>query len=310
MKSALALVPALALIAAFAPAQEKTQEQLVALREEKLSKTVFQKAEWMLDYDAARAKAKAAGKPIFAYFTRSYAHCGPCEMLESSLLSTPEFVEFSKSSVLFLHVTSRVADEPYPKLLSEKGFGGFPSICFLDADGNVTVRNLQREIGSLTHARAQLDQLAALRARVAAAAAKDAVDAEAARDLLFVEMDLQMVTPEQVRDRTKAMQLADADRERIERFLVDAEVRVLRGKARELGADEIGKLFAAMVQTARLPSAENEVYFWQMVLGHAAKVRDAELAQRAFDVLEKHKQPATLRERNRALLEQAKGSKQ
>lgn len=227
-------------------------------------------------------------------------------MLESSLLSTPEFAQFSKSVVLFLHNTSRVEDEPYPKLLSEKGFGGFPSICFLDADGNVTVRNLQREIGSLTKARANLDQLAELRERVAKAEANGKPDADAARDLLFVEMDLQMVTSDQVRERSKGMQLADADRERIERFLVDAEVKVLRGKARELGADEIGKRFTAMVRTGRLPSAEGEVYFWQMVLGFAAKERDAELAQRAFDLLEKHKQPATLRERNRALLEQAK----
>lgn len=230
-------------------------------------------------------------------------------MLESSLLSTPEFAQFSKSVVLFLHNTSRVEDEPYPKLLSEKGFGGFPSICFLDADGNVTVRNLQRTIDSLARARQNLDALAALRAKVAAAEAKGKPDAKAARDLLFVEMDLQMVTPEQVRERTQSMELADADRERIERFLVDAEVRAVRGKARELGADEVGKRFAAMVQTGRLPSAENEAYFWQMVLGFAAKQRDGELAQRAFDVLEKHKQPATLRERNRALLEEAKGKK-
>ncbi len=34
---------------------------------------VFQKANWIFDYEAARAEAKKSGKPIFAYFTRSYA---------------------------------------------------------------------------------------------------------------------------------------------------------------------------------------------------------------------------------------------
>lgn len=231
-------------------------------------------------------------------------------MLESSLLSTPEFAEFSKSVVLFLHNTSRVEDEPYPKLLSEKGFGGFPSICFMDETGEVTVRALQREIGSLTRARTRLDELAVARAKVAKAEAAGKPDAAAARDLLFVEIELQMVTPEQVRERAKTMQLGDADRERLESFFVDAEVRTARAKARELGAEEIGKRFAGMVETGRLPSGEAEAnYFWQMVLGHASKQRDAKLAQRAFDVLDAKKLAAPLRERYRALLEQAKGGK-
>lgn len=74
MKHISFVLPVLALLAASLPAQNKTQEQLIELRKEKLAKAVFQKAEWMLDYDAARAKAKAEQKPIFAYFTRSYAH--------------------------------------------------------------------------------------------------------------------------------------------------------------------------------------------------------------------------------------------
>lgn len=74
MKPAVLFVSVLSLLVGLAPAQNKTQEQLIELRKEKLAKAVFQKADWMLDYDAARAKAKAEQKPIFAYFTRSYAH--------------------------------------------------------------------------------------------------------------------------------------------------------------------------------------------------------------------------------------------
>lgn len=53
--------------------QEKSQDELAQLRAEKLAKPVFAKAPWLTDYDAARAKAKAEAKPIFVYFTRSYA---------------------------------------------------------------------------------------------------------------------------------------------------------------------------------------------------------------------------------------------
>lgn len=52
----------------------KGQPDFVKLRDEKLAKPVFQLAKWNTDYDAVRAEAKKTGKPIFAYFTRSYAH--------------------------------------------------------------------------------------------------------------------------------------------------------------------------------------------------------------------------------------------
>lgn len=54
--------------------QQKTQEELIKLSQEKLAKPVFKAAAWNTDYDAVRAEAKASGKLIFAYFTRSYAH--------------------------------------------------------------------------------------------------------------------------------------------------------------------------------------------------------------------------------------------
>ncbi len=51
-----------------------TQEELIAKRDEKLKLSFLQKAPWLTDYDAARAAAKKSGKPIFVYFSRSYAH--------------------------------------------------------------------------------------------------------------------------------------------------------------------------------------------------------------------------------------------
>lgn len=56
-----------------APAQ-KSQEEFIKLRDEKLAKPVFKLAKWNTDYDAVRAEAKASKKLILAYFTRSYAH--------------------------------------------------------------------------------------------------------------------------------------------------------------------------------------------------------------------------------------------
>ena len=69
------LLAALSLcVPARAQQQQISQEELIKLREEKLAKPVFKLAPWKTDYDAVRAEAKASGKPMFAYFSRSYAH--------------------------------------------------------------------------------------------------------------------------------------------------------------------------------------------------------------------------------------------
>ena len=56
------------------PAQASSdQEKMIENREEKLESRFLQKANWILDYDEARAIAKQEGKLIFTYFSRSYA---------------------------------------------------------------------------------------------------------------------------------------------------------------------------------------------------------------------------------------------
>ena len=61
-----------ALLALPAIAQD-ADEQLKKQYESKLSAAFLKNSAWELDYDAARKQAKESGKPIFAYFTRSYA---------------------------------------------------------------------------------------------------------------------------------------------------------------------------------------------------------------------------------------------
>jgi len=69
------LVPLLAVVLAGAGFSQSTDEQaqLQAKYDKKIAKEFVSFGHWMLDYDAARAKAKAEGKLIFTYFSRSYA---------------------------------------------------------------------------------------------------------------------------------------------------------------------------------------------------------------------------------------------
>lgn len=67
-----ALIAGISALAAALPAQSQTE--LIAERDKKLAKPVFQKAHWLFDYDEARAEAKKQGKFLFTYFSRSYAY--------------------------------------------------------------------------------------------------------------------------------------------------------------------------------------------------------------------------------------------
>lgn len=66
------LIPLLALLALSSPALAE-EDPLVQKRDRKLQSAFLKEAEWFTDYDKALAEAGKTGKPIFAYFTRSYA---------------------------------------------------------------------------------------------------------------------------------------------------------------------------------------------------------------------------------------------
>jgi len=73
---ALALTVGVTLVAA-APAeaqrQPPSQEELKQRFEAKMADSWWKNATWLTDYNTALAEAKASGKKIFAYFTRSYS---------------------------------------------------------------------------------------------------------------------------------------------------------------------------------------------------------------------------------------------
>ena len=109
---------------------------------EKLQQPFLQRNGWETDYDQALARAQAAGSAkavVFAYFTRSYGACPPCDALERGPFSSPEFARFAESVVPYCHVTTRIPGHPrddlLPKVCGPKA--GTPSIAYLDAQGRV-----------------------------------------------------------------------------------------------------------------------------------------------------------------------------
>ncbi|MFT4842744.1 MAG: hypothetical protein ACI8UD_001945 [Planctomycetota bacterium] len=73
-RPSLALIPLVALLTTELSAQRTfDQEKMVANYAEMKTHEWFKDSSWVTDFDAAKAEAKKTGKPIFAYFTRTYA---------------------------------------------------------------------------------------------------------------------------------------------------------------------------------------------------------------------------------------------
>ncbi|TAH38218.1 MAG: hypothetical protein EYC70_06240 [Planctomycetota bacterium] len=74
MKPVLLTLSLIAGVALAGGARAQDQADLVKKRDEKLAKPFVAHGGWITDYDQAREQAQKEGKPIFVYFTRSYAY--------------------------------------------------------------------------------------------------------------------------------------------------------------------------------------------------------------------------------------------
>ena len=107
-----------------------------------LAVTTAHAASWLTDLNAAKAQAAKEGKTILINFTGS-DWCGWCIKLKQEVFSQPEFEAFADQNLVLVEVD-------YPKrrplspaqqkinagLASQYRVDGFPSLVFLNAQGN------------------------------------------------------------------------------------------------------------------------------------------------------------------------------
>ncbi len=100
-------------------------------------------AEWISDFDAAKAKAAQENKAILADFTGS-DWCGWCIRLRQSVLDTPAFEAYAKDKFVLAEIDVPQAPKLSPeqmqknRLLCEQyNIQGFPTILVMDAEGRV-----------------------------------------------------------------------------------------------------------------------------------------------------------------------------
>lgn len=109
---------------------------------------------WITDFDAAKAKAEADGKPMLVDFTGS-DWCGWCIKLDKEVFSKEAFKDYAAKNLILVEI-----DFPRQKAQSDKlkaqnralaekyGVRGFPTILLLDADGEVIKKTGYRRGGA------------------------------------------------------------------------------------------------------------------------------------------------------------------
>jgi thioredoxin-related protein len=99
------------------------------------------KAEWLTNFEKAKAEAKAQNKTLLILFTGS-DWCPPCMMLDREVLEQPEFAAYAAKHLVLLEVDfprvkmqSLEARAENLKLASRYGIDGFPTVVLLDSSG-------------------------------------------------------------------------------------------------------------------------------------------------------------------------------
>lgn len=101
---------------------------------------------WLTDWDEARRRARETGRPILVNFTGS-DWCSYCVRLQREVFATPEFSGWAVENVVLLEID--FPRRPLPDAQREHnealqarfGVRGFPTVLFLDADGDVLGRS-------------------------------------------------------------------------------------------------------------------------------------------------------------------------
>jgi hypothetical protein len=203
-------------------------------------------------------------------------------MLEGGALSDEKFPEWSKSVVLFCHITSQVAGEKYPKLLSEKGGRGFPTLAFLDAAGDVVARHDGDRTVDLFEATAASGRSFIDLRTKAAAGDKDAkIDYELAR----LALDAETVKFDDAKKRVADLgELGGAARKKADALLTDIEAMdIMSGISK--GRPAAVKRAYDMRKAGRTPSERVGLGFWYLVMEGSEAASDAATYEEALGVV-------------------------
>lgn len=210
--------------------------------------------------------------------------------MESGALSEPDFPAFAEKVVPFLHITTRIEGMKYDGLLGEKGFRGFPSLAFMDAEGEVIHTQGDRSVEGFEKSLVALAKLKELEAKVAAG------DKAAAWELLIAKWDLGMLEREDVETAKASMkELNDKQKAKLAWMLVELEVnelsaatRVRDAEQRKVALEKAAKRFQEILASKHELGKDTAPTLWSTLMQWADENQNAEMFGKAVAFFEEH----------------------
>ncbi len=209
--------------------------------------------------------------------------------MESGALSEKDFPAFSAQVIPFLHITSKIEGMKHDGLLQEKGFGGFPSLAFMDAEGNIIHKQGARSVEAFTASMHALPKLADLEERIAAG--EKGLDYE----YLLAKWDLGQASYEDVVKACDTIEgLNDKQKATLAAMRIDAEVdhlsksmRVRDEEERNAAVKKAGPRFKEILKSGHELSEMRQNVVWNGLMTYAELENDAELFAKAVDFFKK-----------------------
>lgn len=209
--------------------------------------------------------------------------------MESGALSDKDFPAFSETVIPFLHVTTKIEGMKYDGLLQEKGFGGFPSLAFMDAEGNVIHKQGDRSVEGFTASMVALPKLADLEKRIAAG------EKGLEYDYLLAKWDLGQASYDDVVKACDTIKgLNKKQKATLAAMRIDAEIDHLASSLyvrdpaqREAALKKAAPRFKAILKSDHVLNDSRKGTVWNGLMSYAEMENDIELYAKAVEFFKK-----------------------
>jgi hypothetical protein len=180
--------------------------------------------------------------------------------------------------VPYLNIATHLEGVPYDRLLQEKGFGGYPSLAFMDAEGNVIGKPNDRTVASFASSRDALMSIDSVRAKA------ESGDKNAQVELLFLEFTLGNIKAEELTQAVEALAVHASAKQLARAKQVGLDARIYDLYVASFNDPNSGssEKMIAMLQAGELPTPGSRScsVFWSSIGAQAQKSGDTALLRR------------------------------
>ena len=205
--------------------------------------------------------------------------------MESGALSDSQFKGFASKVVPTLNIMTKVKGHPYDDLLTEKGYRGHPTLAFVDQDGMVLGRPLERTVASFESTLVAIGEYAALEKRLA----------RGEKGLEFEEFTLKhqlsKLRGQKLVRAGRALKGLDAAQQLVvDRLCLGVEVDdlILASLGSPEDVRKAGKRMREILESGDYPDLVRSANAWSVLSRYGEQIKDAKLLFRCAKGLKKN----------------------